>query len=306
MLIAACSSGLSPQSVRSVGAVQNAALMPTNSAPDAVSFDPTNTAPQQRIILKNASLSLTVESPAKTVAQIAQLAASSNGWVVASNVIAPGPGNGAATATISIRVPADKLTAIVDQIKVGVVSVDNENISGEDVTQKYVDLNSQLTNLQNTAAQLQKVMSSATNVKDILSVQDQLTTTQGQIEQIKGQVQYFSQAAAYSLISVALVQKQAIVSATPTPVAPLGLANWQPGQTVYDAANALVLLAQSMVTLVIWLIILGIPVGVLVLIGLWIRRKLPAAWFVRGAIIRPLPYTAAIDSTNTRPPPTVS
>ncbi|MHB8625136.1 MAG: DUF4349 domain-containing protein [Aggregatilineales bacterium] len=226
---------------------------------------------QQRVVLKNATLTLTVENTAQTVTQITQLAEGIGGWVVSSATIG-GLHNGyeLAQATISVRVPADKFVTVLAQIKAGAVSVDSETITGDDVTQKYVDLNSQLTNLQNTETQLQKIMSTATKVTDVLSVQSKLTDVQGQIEQIKGQLQYYNQAAAYSLIALTLIQKSP--PAAPTP-ASFGIGDWHPGDTVHEAASTLLALVQTLITLTIWLVIVGVPFGILGLIGYGIWRR---------------------------------
>src|SRR5579863_9337836 len=58
------------------------------SAPNAPSDSgdvPVDYAQQQHVVLKNATLTLTVESPAQTISQVTQLAEGIGGWVVSSN-----------------------------------------------------------------------------------------------------------------------------------------------------------------------------------------------------------------------------
>ena len=88
------------------------------------------------------------------------------------------------------------------------MDVRSETTSGQDVTEEYVDLNSQLTNLEASETQLLALMDKAGSVEDILKVQEQLTTTTGQIEQIKGRMQYLQQSAALSMISASLEQSK--------------------------------------------------------------------------------------------------
>ena len=69
----------------------------------------------------------------------------------------------------------------------------SESTTGQDVTEQYTDLDSQLRNLEASEAQLLELMKQAGTVEEILKVQQELTNTRGQIEQIKGQMQYLEQ-----------------------------------------------------------------------------------------------------------------
>src|SRR5258706_6238436 len=101
---------------------------------------PTNT--QNRIVLKNATVSITVKDPASTIDTISKLAQDQGGWVVSSNTYQQASASGAKLTygSITIRVPAAKLHSILDQIKASAVSVDTANITGEDVTDQYTGL----------------------------------------------------------------------------------------------------------------------------------------------------------------------
>src|SRR5207244_1145267 len=99
---------------------------------------------QPRVVLKNAAIGMTVEDPRKTVAQITQMVEAMGGWVVNSNAtVSVQNGHEITQATISVRIPSDQFAGILEQIKAMAVSVESENITGQDVTQQYVDLTSQ-------------------------------------------------------------------------------------------------------------------------------------------------------------------
>jgi len=55
-------------------------------------------------------------------------------------------------------------------------------------------------------------MKQATDIKDVLAVQSELTNIRSQIEQIKGRMQYLEQTSATSLISVSLEQSKLSVT----------------------------------------------------------------------------------------------
>jgi len=73
--------------------------------------------------------------------------------------------------------------------------VQSENRSGQDVTSQYVDLQSQLTNLQKAEngpaghhgpSTKQPGNDSTTKTQDVLNVYNQIVSIRGQIEQIQG------------------------------------------------------------------------------------------------------------------------
>jgi hypothetical protein len=278
-------------------------LIPSQPPPTQAQFVDTGTqnprgsgityASQKRVVLKNATLNLTVDDPAASVTAITQMAEQMGGWVVtSSSAMTERDSHRLAQATISVRVPAEQFSSALQQIKAGAVSVESETITGDDVTQKYVDLTSQLSNLEATETQLQKIMSTANNVNDVLAVQQRLTEVQGQIESIKGQLKYFSEAASYSLITLVLTQKPLpqtptpTATATPTPTitptstitptpteVPLGFANWQPGPIAQNAVSALVGAGQIAISILIWLIIGGVPLVIPAIIIVYLYRR---------------------------------
>lgn len=191
--------------------------------------------PQDRVILMNATLTLTVENPEAKLEAIRALASEMGGWVVISNVshYTDSSGQEVAQGSISIRVPAKRLDESLTRIKDGVIEVGSENLSGQDVTQQYVDMSSRLKNLEAAEKQLQTIMDSTTKVDDVLAVYNQLVSTRSEIESIKGQLQYFDQASTYSLIQVQLMPKApgAVQSQT---------AGWSPLRTAESALGALV------------------------------------------------------------------
>ena len=113
------------------------------------------------------------------------MAEAMGGFVVSSYVYKTAYGNEGLTAdqaTITVRVPADKLDeALADQGR-GRREVRSENISGEDVTQQYTDLQSRLRNLDAAEAQLLDIMKGATKTEDVLAVYNQLVQVRGEIE----------------------------------------------------------------------------------------------------------------------------
>jgi hypothetical protein len=208
---------------------------------------------QERMVVKNADMSVVVKDPEKTMADISKLAQDMGGFVVSSNLYQTSTSSGKMVpqANVVIRVPAEKLDEAMKTIKSGAVEVQSENISGQDVTSQYVDLESQLKNLEAAESQLMEIMKKAEKTEDVLNVFNQLTSIRGQIESIKGQMKYFEESAALSSISVTLVAEET--------VQPIEIAGWKPQGTVRDAIQNLIFFWQDFVDFMITFVLNFIP-----------------------------------------------
>lgn len=230
----------------------------------------------ERLVVKNASVSIVVKDPVASLDAISKLADDMEGWVVSSNLYKSTTRDGVEIpqASINIRVPADQLSDAMKQIKEMTenpeTDVQSENVSGEDVTSTYTDLKSRLTNLENAEESLREIMASATKTEDVLNVFNQLTSVRGEIEVIKGQMKYYEESAHYSSISVELISQAA--------VAPVTIAGWQPVGVARDALQALINFGKFLVEVVIWFVIFVLPILVMLYLGIrlliWIIKKL--------------------------------
>lgn len=221
-------------------------------------FQPQEREPvQERIVIRNATLVITVDDPAAKIEAIATLADEMGGWVVNSSTYKTtlSSGQEVTQGSISVRVPAGRLDEALTTIKEGTSDVNSENITGEDVTQQYVDVSSRLKNLEAAEAQLQEILDAARTTEDVLAVYTELVRIRGDIEVAKGQIQYFEQSAAFSSIAVTLY-------ATPS-IQPIEVAGWRPLETVRNAFQTLVNVLQGVVDVVIFVVIVGLPLAVI-------------------------------------------
>jgi hypothetical protein len=237
----------------------------------------------KRLVIKNADLSIVVLDPGASMAFIQKMAEGMGGYVVASNLYKTRDDNGIETPAgkITIRVPAEKLTEAMGQIK-GQVKDPNqdiklENISGLDVTKEYTDSRSRLTSLQAKEEKLKEIMASTNKTEDTLNVFRELTATQQEIEVLKGQIKYYEESAAMSAINVAL-----IASAS---VQPLAIGGWQPVGVARDALQALINALKFIGYGLIWLVIFCFPITLLLGIPVffmwrgyrrWLKGRKPA------------------------------
>lgn len=211
-----------------------------------------------RMVIKTVNISIVVTDPAVSMDTIAKMADAMGGWVVTSNLYKTTTRDGVEIpqASISIRVPAERLTEAMDRIKDLVTDpktdIQNENVSGQDVTAEFTDLSSRKKNLEIAEAQLQKILESATKTEDVLSVFNQLTQVRSDIEVLKGQMKYYQESASFSSISVEVISKESIK--------PITVAGWQPQGIARDAVQALLDTLKVLVNILIYFVILVLPV----------------------------------------------
>jgi hypothetical protein len=233
---------------------------------------------QERLIIRTADMSIVVTDTEDALTRIAAMANENGGWVVGSNVFQAS--ETAKTGNITIRVPAAGFQSALDAIQALSVEVTSLNTSGQDVTEEFVDLEARLANLEATAERVRAFLDETRNVEEALSVNAELSRLEGEIEVLKGRMQYLSQSAAFSTITVNL---------TPDILAqPIEVGGWQPQGVARDAIEALVSTLQGLASALIWLGIYFLPV--ILLIGL---PLLLIIWLINRRRRKPAPQAAA-------------
>jgi outer membrane lipoprotein SlyB len=251
--------GVAPEPV-----VQEAMSPSADMSRNTVKTDASYAQLQERLVIQNADLAIVVTDPQIKMAAIGAMAKELGGFVVSSNIYQSYLSNGKTVpeGSISIRVPAEKLDSALNQIKADAVEVRNENRSGQDVTQDYIDLNSQLRSMEAAADQLTKIMQSAEKTEDVLNVFSQLQSYNQQIEVIKGQIQYYEQASALSAISITLIAEETIQ--------PIEIGGWKPQGVARDAIQSLIRFWQGFVDFMINFFLLALPVFLTILLPIYL------------------------------------
>lgn len=213
----------------------------------------------ERLVIKTADVSLQVEAVRDSESAVRAKVNELGGYIV--KVETNGDDDNL-TARITFRVPAERFDDALSGVQGLAKKLLSRTVTGDDVTEEFVDLDARLRNLEATRDRLQTFLDRAETVEDALKVNDSLSTIQGEIEQIKGRIQFLKQSAALSTISVYLTQ---------VPVAPLiAEDSWQPLVVARDALRELLGFGQGVVNLVIVLLV-------------WAPLWLPLLLFVRWA-----------------------
>lgn len=217
-------------------------------------------AADQTLIVKTGSLSLEVASVENALGQAQAAIQGMGGRVESSNRFGDGDN---LTATVTYRLPVARWDDALEAIRRLGSKVISEQTGSTDVSQQVVDLDARLANLAATESALQAIMARATEIKDVLAVQDQLTQTRSQIEQLKAQRDYLSRQAAMSTLTVSF-QLPAKTQTTQV------TKDWDLGKEIDKAVAQLVKVGQGLASVAVWAVVVGLPIaiGLLILLGL--------------------------------------
>jgi hypothetical protein len=209
-----------------------------------------------RMMIYDANLEIAVVEPDAEMQSIIKMAEEAGGFVVSSNSYKTfNNGRSLPRASVTVRVPAEKLESIMAAIKDLAPNpgedVISENVSGQDVTSEYTDLSSRLRNLESAEEALVALMEDARDPEDVLAIFDELTYYRGEIEVVKGRMKYLEESAALSALTVNLVAKESLQ--------PIEIGGWQPKGTAKRAVEALIEAVQFVGNAAIWFGIYCLP-----------------------------------------------
>ena len=167
----------------------------------ATSQAPTGTVsmPQARMVIKTASLSVRVKDVPAAYGRAIQLAEGSGGFVQTS---AQSQEDGE-RADLTIMVPPHGFLPLISALE-GLGSQESKSISGEDVTEEYYDLSSELDNQMEVRARLFQLLRQAKKVEEAIAVEQQLERIGGNVNKIKGRMKYLETMTGMSTINLSL------------------------------------------------------------------------------------------------------
>jgi len=220
-------------------------------------------------IIKNGSLNLRVNSVDKAAEKIAQIARDNGGDVFSSNFNQYGTNS--KNGGITLKVPFAKFEKTFDEMKKTAIIVITETTNGQDVTEQYTDLQSQLKNKQAEEQAYIKLLDQAQKMEDILSVTRQLSTVRGEIERLQGRIRLMDSQTDMATITASLTEDVSVTIVD----------SWRPWQVVKESTRELVKSVQDWIDFLIKLVIKVIPVlilyGIIIYIfyriGRWIYKR---------------------------------
>ncbi|HWB72559.1 MAG TPA: DUF4349 domain-containing protein [Egibacteraceae bacterium] len=228
--------------------------------------------PGQRVI-KEGTIALEVAEGRFDEAFVAVISATRThgGTVVASTTT--NTDDHGTSGSVTVRVPVERYEDLLAAVSSDIGEVRSRNISSQDVSTEYVDLQSRLRHLQAQERFYLGLLDRAQSVADAIAVQQQLDAIQSGIEQIKGRLQYLDERTAFSTLTVELFEPGAALPRPQPDGARPSLGDWwASGRDAFVNAIGVMLVAA------LFLVPLLVPAGVAVVLWrLWRRRAVAVA-----------------------------
>ncbi|MFD4931331.1 DUF4349 domain-containing protein [Peribacillus butanolivorans] len=228
-------------------------------------------ATNERMVIHQAQLQLKVKNLEKTQMKIETKANEYGGYVVESNVYRED--EEMVEGSITVRIPEARFQDFLVDTEGQASEVVERNVTGQDVTEQYVDLKARLKSKRAVEERLLAFMKDAKKTEDLLKISSDLATVQEEIEQLVGQIKYLENQTSFSTVTISLSQDHIIVPGIDNKK----LNTWERTKKQFaTSANFLLKAVSGLIVFIIGnlpvLIILGV-VGAVIYWTLKRRRK---------------------------------
>ncbi|MFN8617167.1 MAG: DUF4349 domain-containing protein [Dehalococcoidia bacterium] len=175
----------------------------TGGATDTGGGAPLPSIDSGRKIIFTATMELNASDVGRAFNDASSLATGNGGYIEKSAFSNDPNDNTKRSATLTIRVPAQNYDSLLASLRtmngVGVVT---EGSNSNEVTEQYIDLQSNQRNLERTEQQYLELLKQAKSIQEVLTVQDRLTSVRSQIEQIQGRLKVLDQRIEFATINL--------------------------------------------------------------------------------------------------------
>jgi len=236
----------------------------------------TNEAADRRII-RNADITIEVASTTEAQQRVTSIAEFHGGFVVTSEAKQrqdADPSKRTLDVKLVVRIPANQFGPALAEITRLASNLPEANVSGQDVTEDFIDLEARIKTQKALELQFLEIMKQAHTVEDALEVQSQIADVRADIERLEGRKRFLENRSSLSTITVN-IRTPKIIEVNPTGIR----------HTVREAVAESLEMASGMLTFFIRFVILMVPIFVFVLLpaGLVIRYLVRRAKRIRLA-----------------------
>lgn len=162
-----------------------------------------------RMIIHNAKLSVKVKELNKAQSNIEKKVDQFGGYIVESNVYQED--DQTSSGTMTVRIPEKNFEKFLLEAEGEASEILERNVTGQDVTEQYVDLESRVKSKRAVEARLLEFMSNAQKTDDLLKISDDLATIQEEIEVMVGKMKYLKNQTSFSTIELTMYENRVVV-----------------------------------------------------------------------------------------------
>ena len=224
---------------------------------------------EDRQVIISGNVTITADDPLKASRDAVRIVEAAGGRVDGRTEYAPSEGD-KGSATLQLRIPADKLTATLDKLE-ELGRADEVALSSSDVTVASQDLDARINALRASIERLNALIVKAKDIDDLITLESAISTRQAELESLEAEKRYLDDQVSMSTISLYLRSDAEAPKTVPGDF-------WSGLATGWNAfvgfwAGLLVVLG----VLLPWLITLGAIAVLIILIVRRRRRVAPAS-----------------------------
>lgn len=154
---------------------------------------------QDQKIIKTAQLTFETKDVQATHQKILNLASQNKGFVQSDN---SGKSYNQIFQNLVIRVPSENFQKFVDGISEGVEYFEQKEISQQDVSEEFVDLEARLKAKRELENRYLELLKKANSVKDMLEIERELSNIREEIEAKQGLLQFLQSQVSMSVVNI--------------------------------------------------------------------------------------------------------
>lgn len=165
------------------------------------SSNATETEVAKRKIIYNASLTIETSNFTEATKFIEEETLKKGGYIVSSQA-SQHQEEKTQQGSMTVRIPAKQFQSFLTILDEGNMKVQEKAVSGEDVTEQYVDLTARLEAKEVVEKRLLSFMEKAEKTEDLLKISADLAEVQEEIEQLTGKIKYLENQSDFATIDL--------------------------------------------------------------------------------------------------------
>lgn len=164
-----------------------------------------------RMIIHQAQLQVNVKDLETAQANITKKVEEYGGYIVESNVYQVDEETN--SGKMVVRIPEKHFQTFLKDTEGEVAEILESNVTGQDVTEQYVDLESRVKSKRAVEERLLEFMGNAQKTEDLLKISGDLAKVQEEIEVMVGKMNYLENQTSFSTVELAMFENRVVVPA---------------------------------------------------------------------------------------------
>lgn len=226
-------------------------------------------APTVRMIIHQARISTNVKDLEKAQQNMEEKVKEHEGYIVESNVYLES--DETSTGKMIVRIPEKHFETFLSEAEEEASKVLEKNVTGQDVTEQYIDLSSRVKSKRAVEERLLAFMKDAEKTEDLLKISNDLAEVQEEIEVLVGKINYLENQTSFSTIELTMYENRVIIPE----IENKDLNTWEKTKKQFiTSTNSLLSIGSGIIVFIFGnLLVLVLLVGIAVVVVWVIKRK---------------------------------